>query len=81
MARAAAVRSDKRVKVKVEQIREASKRRRTGPSPAEERNKQHQDQKEAHRKAAVEASQTFSPTKIKSGYEKQKELVRRETIQ
>jgi NDP-sugar pyrophosphorylase family protein len=78
MAKAAAVRNDKRVKVKVEEVREATKRtrRRIGPSAAEERKQQVQDHKEASRKAAVQASQGFSPTKVQSGYEKQKELVK-----
>jgi hypothetical protein len=82
MARAEAVRLDKNVKVKVEEVRKATRRtrRRMGPSPAEARKQQLQDQKEASRKAAVQASKTFSPTKILSGYQKQKELVERSGV-
>jgi hypothetical protein len=76
MAMSESVRNNKMVQAKVEEVQQATRRtrRRTGPSPAEQRKTQAQDEKVELRKAAV--SQTFSPTKIQTGYQKQKELVK-----
>jgi hypothetical protein len=75
MAMAESVRNNNMVQAKVEEVQQATrrKRRRMGPSPAEERKLQANVVKAELRQEAV--SKIISPTKMLSGYDRQKELM------
>jgi hypothetical protein len=75
LAKVAAARANKRVRKRDHEILASTKRKRTsnGPTPAEERKQEQQETKANVRNEALENSKTISPTKVLSGYQRQRE--------